>query len=96
MRNADWDRMVPPVVESDIAAALERVRARAAASRLALARRWRLAGLAAALVLTFGAGLLVGRMSGGRHALNRMWALGGATVEASRATFIAVPAGAKP
>lgn len=93
MREDEWDRMVPPLDESGVAEALERVRKGASARQSATSRKWRAVGLAAALVLTFGAGLLVGRMSGGRHELTRLWAWGGASVEANRATFVAVPAG---
>jgi hypothetical protein len=96
MRDEEWDRMVSPLAEDSIAVALGRVRTRAAARRAAIARRWRVVGLAAALVVTFGAGLLVGRMSGGRHDLTRVWALGGGSVEANRASFVAVPRGATP
>lgn len=94
MREDEWDRMIGPLDEDGLAAALERVRTRAAARRTAIARRWRVVALAAAFIVTFGAGLLVGRASSGRHDLTRMWALGGGSVEAERATFIAVPAGA--
>jgi hypothetical protein len=91
-----WETLVPSWDSDDVTAALDRVRGRAAERRGRAARRWRLVGLAAAFIVTFGAGLLAGRLSGGRHDLTRMWALGGGSVEANRASFVAVPRGATP
>jgi hypothetical protein len=96
MPDESWNRLVRPVDEGELDAALIRVRSRAAERRWARAKRWRVLGLAAGFVLTFAAGLLAGRMSVAGPDLTRMWALGGSTLEASRATFIAVPAARNP
>jgi hypothetical protein len=89
------DLVVAPDVQS-VSVALERVRGRAAVRRADAVRRWRVLAIAAGIAVTFAAGFLSGRASGGGQQLSRMWALGGSSVEANRGTFTAVPVGERP
>ncbi len=90
MADESWDRVVEPVAEDELGAALARVRARAAERRSERARRWRLIGIAATLAATFSAGLLAGRATAPSPGATRMWAVGGASMAANRASFVSV------
>ena len=96
MADEAWKELVEVPDAGSVGAALERVRGRAAARRADAVRRWRVIAVAAGIAVTFAAGFLSGRASGGGQQLSRIWALGGSSVEANRGTFAAVPVGERP
>lgn len=96
MADEVWKDLVATADAESVSVALQRVRGRAAVRRAEAARRWRVLAIAAGIAVTFAAGFLSGRASGGGQQLSRMWALGGSSVEANRGTFTAVPVGERP